>query len=230
MITAEMLSDIRALAVKFIAVKTLERYRARLWAAAVRLFNGGRDAAFEASFIRSIDQQLTEAWNKGAAEVGVERDEMTAEDIAQLERVINNETEFVAGLIDAIQAAKDEGKTREQFDKQFWARIDLWANRYSETADRARTYFGSKLKFEWKLGATEKHCPFCSALNGIVAFGWEWDEAEVHPSNPPNPALTGEKNGEKGCAGWACDCRRELTTKRRSSRALDRLTEIAVRL
>jgi hypothetical protein len=212
------------------AVKTYAAYRARLWGAVLRLYNGGRDAAFEASFIRSIDQQLTEAWINGASEVGVERDEMTAEDFARLEQVINNETDFVSGVMDDIQAAREAGVPRDQFDKQFGARVDLWANRYSETTDRARTYFGSKLKFEWQLGATEKHCPFCRALNGIVAFGYEWDEAEVHPQNPPNPALSGERGGEKGCEGWQCDCKRTPTTKRRTGRALDRLTEIATRL
>jgi len=198
--------------------KTLEQYRSRLWGACVRLFNGGRDAAFEASFIRSIDKQLTEAWNEGADSIGVEPDEYTEADITIRDAIINNETEFINGLMNDIQAAKDDGMTREQFDKQFGARVDLWANRYNETVNRARMQMGSKQRFVWRLGQTEEHCETCSKLNGIVAFGYEWDEARIHPQMPPNDALE--------CAGWRCDCSLEPTTRRRTGRALDRLIEI----
>jgi len=208
------------------AYKTYDQYRRRLWDAAVRLFNGGRDASFQSTFVRTIDVELTKAWEEGAKDAGVDRDEMTSDDFARLEQIINNETEFIKGIASAIQSAKDEGKTLEQFTSQFGARVDLWANRYNETVSRARTHFGSKLKFIWRLGRTEKHCPFCNALNGIVAYGYEWDEAQAFPQNPPNPALTGEKNGEKGCEGWACDCSRDITTARRTPRAFDKITNI----
>jgi len=210
------------------AFKTYDQYRSRLWGAAVRLFNGGRDAGFVSTFARTIDVELTKAWEAGAKEVNVDKDEMTAEDFALLEQIINNETEFIKGMANDIQSAKDDGKTMEQFTSQFGSRVDLWANRWNETADRARIHFGSKLKFVWRLGRTEKHCPFCKALNGIVAYGYEWDEAKAIPSNPPNPALTGEMGGEKGCEGWACDCSREVTTARRTPRAFDKITNIVV--
>lgn len=201
-----------------LAIKTLEQYRARLWAACVRLFNGGRDAAFEASFIRSIDQQLTKAWDEGAESIGVEPDEYTDADITIRDAIINNETEFINGLMNDIQTAKDSGMAREDFDKQFGSRADLWANRWTETVNRARMQMGSKQRFTWRLGSTEEHCDTCSRLNGITAFGYEWDEARIQPQAPPNSALT--------CSGWRCDCSLEPTTRRRTGRALDRLIEI----
>jgi hypothetical protein len=201
--------------------KTLEQYRARLWGACVRLFNGGRDAAFEASFIRSIDQQLTQAWNDGAESVGVDPDEMTEADITILNAIIDNETEFISGLAGDIADAKAGGMTREQFDKQFGARVDLWSNRWNETVNRARMQMGSKDRFMWRLGSTEDHCPECNDLNGITAFGYEFEEARIHPQMPVNELLT--------CQGWRCGCSLEPTTRRRTGRAFDRLTEIALR-
>lgn len=206
---------------EYAAEKTLAAYRARLWSAMLRLFAGGRDAAFEATFIRAIDQQLTEAWNKGGREVGVDPDEMTKDDIAILEAIINNETEFINRLAGDIDAARTAGMTREQFDRQFGARVDLWANRYTETINRARVQMGSKARLEWVVGGTEEHCETCPKLNGIVAFGYEWEEARLHPQMPPNDGL--------GCGGWHCDCRLLPTKKRRTARALDRLISIRLK-
>jgi hypothetical protein len=203
----------------FGAAKSYDQYRARLWGAMVRLFNGGRDANFLATFVRSIDQQLTQAWNTGAGEIGVAPEEMTPDDMTILEAIIDNETNFIEGVAADIQAAKDEGMTREDFDTQFGSRVDLWANRYNETQNRARMHFGAKERLEWVLGATEESCDTCTALNGIVAFGYEWEEARIHPQMPPNNLLT--------CGGWQCDCQLRPTTRRRTARALDRLLDLA---
>ena len=203
-----------------LARKTYAQYRARLWNAISRLYDGGRDAALVSTFVRAIDSQLTEAWNKGAADVGVQPDEMTQDDFVILEAIINNETEFIQRLAESVVNAREMEMTREDFDKQYQARVDLWANRYNETVNRARMQFGSKERFEWTLGATEEHCTSCAALNGIVAFGREWESARMHPQMPPNDLLE--------CGGWRCDCQLKPTKKRRTSRALDRITEIAL--
>lgn len=208
-------------------VKTINQFRARLWTAALRLYNGGRDAAFQASFVRQIDDQLTEAWTVGAQDVGVERDEMEAEDFNVLELLINNETPFIERLINDIIATREGGMMPDKFNSQFGARVDLWANRYTEVRNRARVHFGQKSRLVWRLGATEEHCPFCSAYEGIIAFGYEWERAQVHPQTPPNPALTGEVGGEKGCQGWRCDCRLEPTTRKRTARAFQRILDAA---
>lgn len=203
------------------ALKSYEQYRARLWGAMVRLYNGGRDGNFLGSFARSIDEQLTQAWNQGADDVGVSPEEMTAEDMFILEGIINNENAFIEGVMGEIDAARANPEyTREMFDKEWGARVDLWANRYNETVNRARMHFGAKERLEWRLGATEQHCSTCSQLNGIVAFGYEWDEARIHPQMPPNSMLE--------CEGWRCDCSLEPTTRRRTAHALDRLLTIGI--
>jgi hypothetical protein len=200
------------------STKTYDEYRSRLWRAAVRLFNGGRDANFLASFARSIDQQLTQAWNTGADDVGVSPDEMTPDDMAIIEAIINNENDFIDRLAGDIQADKDAGMTRDDFDKQYGARTDLWAQRYVETVNRAHMQFGAKERMIWELGSTEEHCETCQQLDGIVAFGSEWEQAHLQPQAPPNAQLA--------CSGWRCDCRLTPTTQRRTPRAFDKLTQI----
>lgn len=203
-----------------IAVRTYDQYRARLWGSMLRLYNGGRDAAFVSSFIRSIDAQLTQAWEKGAEEIGVTRDEMTADDLQILTAIIDNETQFIQRIAGEIVADREDGIDRQAFDKKYGARVDLWANRYNETVNRAKMTYGAKTRFEWHLGATEEHCKTCQKLNGIVAFGVEWEQARFHPQMPPNDLLE--------CGGWRCDCSLVPTKKRRTARALDRLTQIAL--
>jgi hypothetical protein len=107
-------------------------------------------------------------------------------------------------------------------------RASLWANRYNEATARANMTIQAKLggRLVWRLGETEEHCPFCKRYNGIVAFASEWELAGVRPQNAPNPALTGEIDGEKGCEGWRCDCELSPTDKRRSPNAWDRIMSV----
>lgn len=108
------------------------------------------------------------------------------------------------------------------------ARAQLWAQRWTESYNNAVVLITAKEggNLEWKLGATEEHCPLCSAFNGIVARATEWKALRVEPQNAPNHALTGHLHGEKGCEGWRCDCSLTPTDKRRSPNAYGRIEEI----
>jgi hypothetical protein len=210
------------------AVKTYDEYRSRLWRACQRLFKGGKERYFPGSFSRSIDQQLSEAWNEGANSVGVSPDDMTDDDLTILEGIINNENDYIDGIAGDIVTDRDAGMKPEDFESQYGSRVDIWAQRYVEVTNTARMHFGGKQKLKWNLGATEKHCPFCRKLNGIVAWATEWEQVDIHPQDPPNRHLSGEINGEKGCKGWKCDCTLDPTDERRTPKAIDRLTEIAM--
>lgn len=218
-LTEDITEVVKAYMAQLETRKSYEKYRSRLWGAMTRLYNGGRDANFVSTFVRSIDVQLTEAWDKGAEDVGVQRDEQTEADRIVLTAIIDNETQFIERIMGEIADDRDAGMTREDFDKKYGARVDLWANRYTETVNRARMQLGTKARLEWVLGATEEHCETCAKLNGIIAFGIEWDQARLHPQMPPNEMLE--------CSGWRCDCSLVPTQKRRTARALDRLTQIA---
>lgn len=100
------------------------------------------------------------------------------------------------------------------------ARAQLWAQRWTEAYNEAVMLITMKEggNLEWKLGATEAHCPECAALNGIVARATEWNTLGVRPQNAPNKHLT--------CGGWKCDCSLTPTKKRRSPNAYGRIEEI----
>jgi len=60
----------------------------------------------------------------------------------------------------------------------------------------------------WVFDDTAEKCDTCLALNGIVAYAWEWETAGFRPQSPPNALLT--------CGGWHCECELRHTEKRRS--------------
>jgi hypothetical protein len=200
------------------AIRSLGTFDRHLWAAALALYRTGDAGAFIDDFAAEIENQLTRAWNAGAQEMGVSPDEFSDADKEQLDLIIKNEHDFVLRLAQDISDAR--GDTLDEFRSQFRSRIGLWVNRFREAQNTARVYFGTQAKFQWTLGATEEHCRQCTALNGIVAFGREWEAYGFQPQHPPNPLLD--------CGGWRCECQLTPTDKRRTIRARDRLTEIAL--
>jgi len=143
---------------------------------------------------------------------------MSDEDRAYLKEIIDSEYEHILDLGTAIEAAQSD--TLEEFRGSFRSRIDLWVSRYTDTVNQARIYFGNRTRLEWIEGDTKDKCESCLALNGIVAFAFEWEQSGVRPQSPPNGALT--------CGGWECQCRLEVTDKRRTPNALQRIMDIAV--
>lgn len=173
-----------------------------------------------------ITGQLNLAWLEGMYQNGLSEDDMIDEWREKIADLIANEKDYVLGLSDAIVAAR----VNQSGLDSLYSRVNIWANRYNEVVSRAAVITAdAKTRKMWVLGATEEHCPFCSALNGIVAFASEWETLNVYPQNPPNPVLTGEKDGAKGCEGWHCDCALKDTDKRRSPRAFETIMGIVSR-
>lgn len=200
-------------------VKTEGAMDRHLWAAALEMYRTGDVSGFLDTFIVEIRNQLTRAFNEGARDVGVDPSEFTSDDRQHLDGWINSEYEHVLTLAQAIQDLYTTGATLDEFRTAIRWRIDLWAHRYQEVVNEARIWFGGKTRLIWVLGATE-HCESCLSLAGIVAFAEEWDQSGIRPQHPPNEFLA--------CQGWRCDCHLDVTTQRRSPRALDRLTQFAV--
>ena len=114
-----------------------------------------------------ITNQLNEAWKTGADEMMVLPEDMTDEDKAYIQGIVDNEVSYLSGLADDVQQAQSDQAGWEQFE----TRLDIWGNRYNDVINQARLYFGQQERLVWNLGATEQHCESCAALNGIVAFG-----------------------------------------------------------
>jgi hypothetical protein len=196
-------------------IKTEGYFDRVLWQTVRDFYNSGDATAFLDKMIATIRQQLTRAWREGARDMGVEPSEMTAEDLLELERIISSEYEHVIGLAEDIIQARVNG---EGYDK-FRDRVGLWANRYTDVVNQARVWFGKRQKLKWVLGKTEEHCQTCAALNGMVAYAYEWERAGIHPQQPPNAVLE--------CQGWNCDCQLVPTTERRSYGVFNQLLDIA---
>ncbi len=201
-------------------VKTQEHYERQLWKIVQDYFQNKIDAySYIDQITKVISNQLEKAFNEGARAVDVDPSEFTSKDLAELTSIINSEYGYVLELATDIENARANGMTIQEFRQAFRNRISLWANRYKDTVNRAKVYFGKKVKLMWKLGRTKEHCSTCSKLNGMVAWGEEWEESGIHPQEPPN--------GHLECGGWKCECDLIVTKKRRSPHALTRLQNIA---
>jgi len=218
--TIELVPEVKAhlseKALEFL--KSIETYNRQLWQYTLDLYRGGDGGVFIDKFTAAIDNQLRRAWNEGARAVGVEPEDMTEDDRNEIKAIIDSEYEHILDLGSAIEGARD--LSLDEFRQSFRNRIDLWVSRYTDVINRAKVYFGSKTRLEWTLGETEQHCETCAALNGIVAYAQEWEQAGVHPQSPPNNVLE--------CGGWQCDCSLTQTDRRRSPNALQRIMDIAV--
>lgn len=201
-----------------IAKLTYAHYSRQISSAVAGLYNGDMSAAeFVTLFSEIIPTQLRKAWAEGMRENDLDPvDDMLPEWEAQLEAMILNEFEFVdrfAAVI--VDARKDPEALRGLL-----ARGDLWANRYNDVLNEAAIRTAKEgTRYVWILGATEEHCQTCAALNGIVAFAREWEQARFRPQEPPNDLLE--------CGGWRCDCSLVQTTQRRTPKAFDKLLGIA---
>ena len=211
---------------RMVNVKTLEMFDRQLWSYSLEFFRGEiSDSEFEQLFIDAIENQLTRAWNEGADEVGVSIEDMTEDDLAILQGIINEEIGYLTGLgvaiIDAKEATTgmDENDAIDEFRSQFRDRIDIWASKYDEMVNRAKIHFGGKTRLKWIIGEAEEHCPSCSALNGIVAYASEWEQAGITPGESGSSVLS--------CGCWRCTCSCPETDERRSPNAFQRLLDIA---
>ena len=152
-----------------------------------------------------IRNHLEDAWILGAKECGFDLQhyprESTAEQDAELEQVLHTQTDYtwVSNFHDAIEQAALDGKDRDSLDY----RVNMWANRWNEVYNRARSIFCADKKAKWILGETHKHCRTCFGFNGRVYRYSTWRENDALPQTH---ALE--------CEGYNCLCTLEDTDER----------------
>ncbi|CAK0770213.1 conserved hypothetical protein [Gammaproteobacteria bacterium] len=209
------LDNLREVLYKIAAIKTADLYSTIMTNDVHALYSRAMSRrGFISDMGLAIERQLSEAWEKGADESMVLPEDFTDADKAALQAIIDNEKSFLDRLADDVQ---DTAANKTGWE-QFQSRLDIWANRYTDVQNQARTYFGGKIKYRWDLGQTEEHCTTCAALNGLVAYASEWEEVGLHPQSPPNEHLE--------CGGWRCDCSLNSTTERRSYGVMNKLLSI----
>ena len=152
-----------------------------------------------------IDAQLNRAWAEGMRENELDPvEDMEPEWQSMLDEIILSEYDYVDNFAADIVAARDE-----QLDwEPLLSRADMWANRYNDVVNQS-IMTTKEQKLIWVYGDTD-HCPDCLALNGIVAWASEWEEADIRP-----------QSDRLQCHGFNCACEIIPTANRHTRNALD---------
>lgn len=203
--------DVMADALGF--AKTEGSFQLSVRAAVRGYWNGGftRFQFFETLEL-AITRGYTQAWHAGAKECGLAPDELSNDELNALQDHINEQFQYIPGFADAVEEGSkaNGGKLQPLFD-----RSELWVIRYRQIGSEARAMACADKKLEWRLGATEKHCRSCLALNGQVRRGSYWTDSGILPRVPGASYLD--------CGGWRCDCDLVPTDKPMSRGRLPRL-------
>jgi hypothetical protein len=181
-------------------VKTEGTYRRQAWRTTREFYNGEIDAfEFIDDFDSYIDNQFDRAYRQGARDVNVDPRTFNDDDLFRLELRKEQEREHILRLAEDIERARLNGEPIDQFKP----RMDMWANRYNEVVNDARTHFGGRQLLEWVLGPTE-HCTSCLAQGGKVRTAEEWETLRMQGIYPQSRSLE--------CGGYHCQCTLQLTS------------------
>jgi hypothetical protein len=195
--------------------KTVEFYQSTLERLIRSVYNGDLGGEFLDILANLVQGQLTQAFESVWAEEGEEG--ALPDYLAEvLENMILSEYDHADGLYrDAVDARVDEMPIDPLI-----ARAALWASRYTDAENEARRLIAlnNGEKLEWIEGDTEDKCDTCVALDGIVAYAATWDELGVRPQSPPNDAIL--------CGGWHCDCKLQVTDKRVTRGAREKIQSV----
>lgn len=165
-----------------------------LWTGALR-----RTQALKV-FRQAIENAIEKAWAEGAAECGIQADELTVEELTARDEFIFTQNELAVNFIDVIQA---QSKANGGQLQPLLQRGEMWVNQYVSASQQAESMACANEKRVWRLGRTE-HCRTCLALNGQVRRLSFWQN-NVMPRSAPNDKLI--------CRGFNCQCTLEKTDK-----------------
>lgn len=144
-----------------------------------------------------LHREMRLAWHEGLREIGIQPKEMSPEETIALEQRVVRLLNYVDGF---LAAAEEGSKSRGGKLAPLLRRADIWAARYNETREQAKSLASSNPKLEWVYGDTVDHCDSCSRVVGRVYRKNTWEKYGWVP---------GSKS--LACGGWRCDCRRMAT-------------------
>lgn len=150
--------------------------------------------AFVQNMLLAISSGLTSAWLEGTSAMGVDQEELNSDEMAELQAQIDNETQYINGLADAIDRLNQSGANLDAIGR----RLDLWGDAYIRAFEQAKTTAGKDEKLMWTMHKGE-HCPDCVALDGKVKRASYWYGKGLYP-----------KSWDLACH-QGCNCTLELT-------------------
>lgn len=150
-------------------------------------------------FRAAIERAIESAWGNGAAECGIQADELTVSELTRRDEFILEQSTQASGFINDIVA---QSKSNGGQLTPLLQRGELWVNRYNDAQNQAKALACADQKGEWELGPTEKHCLSCSGFNGRVYRFSTW---QANNAMPQSQCLS--------CNGFRCQCRISPTDK-----------------
>jgi len=140
----------------------------------------------------TIRMGIPKAFYEGASEVGVQPSELSPTERMEIERAIMSEMGYIDGLLTAVEAGSKEngGKLGPLMN-----RAAMWANRYRDVANRAKTIVGEDKKLKWVRGPTSDSCQDCIHMDGKVKRASQWEAAGIRPQSL-----------DLECKGFNCLC------------------------
>lgn len=173
------------------AVKTAQYYRRVFMTNASNLYNDKITVnEFDSTLATLIYNQLFAAWREGMVNVGLDpRKDFTQEMSDIVSEIAAEEVGYLRDFaLDIVAARANENLTG------ITARVEMWANRYLDVVNRSEIFCKPNDLFQWRLGATEKHCTDCAGYAGRIMTGREWAK-EKRP-----------QGRDLACHGYNCDC------------------------
>lgn len=137
------------------------------------------------------------AYLEALAESGIERDQLTEQDMAKIAELTIEQSKYVTDVgiaiyqDDRVSPEEAAGKPQMWFNKS----IMPFYQAGKVSADRNGIY-------EWRLGATEQHCKDCQRLNGQVHRLSNWVKNAWLP-----------QSSKLACGGFRCDCSLKKTRR-----------------
>lgn len=190
-------------AVRRITKRGKENYERELFRNVHSLWAGKLTTGqFIADMTSTVERGLGRAWHEGAAECGIGPDELSQQEITELQQLIFDQLMHIQAFADRIAKANQvTGGKLAPFKHQ----VSVWANRYDELRAQGQLRACADKKLEWVLNLkriTKKHCVDCLNMHGRVYRASVWRRNNVHP-----------QSRNLACGGWQCGCGFRTTDK-----------------
>ena len=132
------------------------------------------------------------AWRQGAAQAGVDFNELTPAEIGALEGEISVDVGNLSSLaIDIASSSRLLGGALAPL----LSRVEMWTNRIGEVRSFALRQAAGNQKLMWVWNPLKEHCDDCLKYNGRVYRASVWEAAGIRP-----------RSGNLACGGWRCGC------------------------
>lgn len=142
---------------------------------------------------------LTAAWEEGAAAVGIDKEEISDEEMEACNKFIDEQVNYLPDYFIWLREAGPKDNSKESL----LARGALWKNLWNAAVTKGKLMAGQDQKLIWVYGDTIAHCKDCRRMEGRVYRAKKWLAAGIEP-----------QSRDLECGGWRCDCRLDPTDKR----------------